>query len=68
MIRRSKGAAGMGARGSKNKSARVGAGGANKRKRNTGGGATLDRPSSPRANQGRNQKQWAKKKKTAQRY
>jgi hypothetical protein len=66
MQQRFKGAAGMGARG-KNKPAQR-QGPTAKRKRKTGGGQTLERPSTPRANQRRNQTEWAKKRKMAERY
>ena len=68
MKARFKGAAGMGARGSKNQPARLRGKTTAKRKRNTGGGQTLEKPSTPRANQRRNQQEWAKKRKMQTRY
>jgi hypothetical protein len=67
MQTRFKGAAGAGSRG-KNQPARTRGKVTPKRKRNTGGGQTLEKPSTPRANQKRNQAEWAKKKKMQTRY
>lgn len=68
MQQRFKGSAGMGARGTGKNMPRRQTKPTAKRQRKTGGGQTLERPSTPRANQRRNQRQWSKKKKMATRY
>ena len=65
--RTNKGTAGMGGRGKNIAKSERGTVTGN-RKRKTGGGKTLARPSTPRANQKRNQTEWAKRREMANRY
>jgi hypothetical protein len=60
--------AGMGGRGGKDAPKKLRGTVTPRRKRKTGGGKTLERPSPPKANQRRNQREWSKKKAMRTRY
>jgi hypothetical protein len=65
---RNKGQAGMGGRGKNQEKGRQDHA-TRQRKRNVGGGVNLEPPAeNPKANQGRNQRAWEKKKKMSTRY